>query len=373
MLVYLLPITISLIAAYFFEFREWCNDPLKMSIYISLYLYVTFFIGFRYMVGGDSYFYSLYFDSLPSVGLFAWPFEDNYQLLFSFFTRIAKYIYQDFTSFQILHAILLNTGIFYFLSKSTKNYMTALFFSFVMFYINFSVEILRESLAVLVFLYGYKYCAGNRLFIFLCFALLAILFHLSAIVLIVFPFLSWLRFNKKFVLISIGLLISLPLMELIFSSFESLDIIWNKIQDYEDVSFGWKSTFMFFMAKTILPASFFYWSKFKERNSIKYEWLMCVYVLLGICAIYNLIVFTRFSNYIIPFFCIALSEALVNIYRNNRYIFSRTVVRTYTLTFVLIGSVISFYWPSAYYEKWIPYYSIFSEEAQLNKFIDRDY
>ena len=96
----------------------------------------------------------------------------------------------DFVYFQLLHIIILNSCLFYFISKSTEYRFSALFFCFIYYYLYFSTEILRESLAIFVFVLNYKNYEEGNWFKYYCGVCIAILFHISAVILIVFPFVN---------------------------------------------------------------------------------------------------------------------------------------------------------------------------------------
>lgn len=372
MVVYAIPFLLSFFASIRYDIYS-CKDVGKFLIWFSLYIYLILIIGFRYMVGGDSYFYMIYFNELSTDDIFNFSFDETYQPFFGLFTKITKLIYPSFISFQVVHAILLNTVLFFFLSKNTKYRFTALFLSFLLFYINFSVEILRESLAIVVFILNYKNFENNKWLKFYLGVIISILFHLSAVFLLVLPFFKVLKLNIWYVLILLILFFALNRMQDFFLIFENLDKINNKITTYSEVSFGWKSTIMFFLTRTLIPVGFLYWAKIRYKLIIKYESLICLFGLLGICSVFNTIIFTRFTNYFIFFYCIALSDVLVTLWKIKGVTLNKIKVAFVSIFIFFSYGYLSFYWPSKYYEKWIPYYFILSEKAINNDFIDRDY
>lgn len=372
MIVYIIPFIVTFFAAIVYDICKYNDANGKFLIWIGLYIYLTLLIGFRYMVGGDSYVYMLYFNNI-STSLFDISWEADYQPFFVFFANLAKIIYPSFTSFQIMHAFIINTCLFYYIAKKSQYRFSTLFLCLLMFYINFTVEILRESLAIMVFIYNYKNLENNKWIRYYIGVFLAIMFHLSAVFLIVLPFFKFLRLNKGYVLLLLATFLVLNQLNFIFTFFENIEKINKKVNDYSEATYGWKSTLLFFTTRTIIPVGLFLWAKIKYNISIKYESLICVFGLLGVCSVFNTIIFTRFTNYIMLFYCIALADVLIPFFRFNVLTLSRIFV---TLTFVIIlftSGYTSFYWPAKYYRKWVPYYSVFSSEAQNDKFIDRNY
>lgn len=373
MILYIIPFIVTIFAAIVFDIGKYHDNNLKFIIWIGLYVYLALLIGLRYMVGGDSYFYMLYFNNASVNGIFNISWDGEYQPLFNIFNNLAKEIYPSFTSFQILHVFIINTCLFYFVAKNSQYRFSTLFLCLLMFYINFTVEILRESLAIMVFIYNYKNLENNKWVKYYIGVFLSVMFHLSAIFLIVLPFLKFLKLNKSYILLLVLTFVMLSKLDFIFTFFESIEKINEKANVYSEVSYGWKSTVLFFVIKTLIPIGLFLWAKVKFNIAIRYEFLMCVFGLLGVCSIFNTIIFTRFTNYLIVFYCIALADVLIPFFRSKVLSPSNIFVRVTFVIILFTSGYTSFYWPAGYYEKWVPYYSIFSSEAEHNKFIDRKY
>jgi hypothetical protein len=372
MIVYIIPFIVTFFAAIVYDICKY-HDNGKFLIWIGLYIYLTLLIGFRYMVGGDSYFYMLYFNNVSPGSLFDISWDGEYQPLFTFLTSFSKAIYPSFTSFQLLHAFIINTCLFVFIAKNSRYRFGTMFLCLLIFYINFTVEILRESLAIMVFICNYKNLENNKWVKYYIGVVIAILFHLSAVFLIVLPFLKFLRLNKSYLLLLLLTFLALNQLQYLFVFFENVEKINKKVNDYSEASYGWKSTLLFFVTRTIIPVGLFLWAKVKFNISIKYESLICVFGLLGVCSIFNTIIFTRFTNYLMLFYCIALADVLIPFFRLKVLTVSKLfVIGTFVLILWSYGYT-SFYWPAGYYEKWVPYYSIFSYESENNKFIDRNY
>jgi hypothetical protein len=373
MILYIIPFIVVFFAAIVFDICKYPDNGSRFFIWIGLYIYLLSLIGLRYMVGGDSYTYMLYFNSLSPTGLFDISWDSDFQPLFVLLVNLTKLIYPSFISFQIVHAFIITTALFYYMAKNSQFRFTTLFLCLFMFYINFTVEILRESLAIMVFIYNYKNLENNKWAKYYIGVLIAIMFHLSAVFLIFLPFLKFLRLNKTYIVLLVIAFFALTQLNFVFTFFENFEKINKKVSDYSKISYGWKSTVLFFTTRTLIPIGLFFWGKVKFDISIKYESLICVFGLLGVCSIFNTIIFTRFTNYIMLFYCIALAEFIIPFLRKKVMTLSNLFVTLMFIVIVLTSGYTSFNWPPGYYEKWIPYYSIFSSESESNKFIDRNY
>ena len=169
----------------------------------NLILFVSL-VGFRYKLGGDTFNYMNDFENFPTLDkigfsdLFGLKYSPLWVLLFS----LVKTIFTDFLFFQILHAVFVNGIIFWFISRYCKYKFLAIFFYFFYFYFYFNTEILRESLSICFFLLSVpSFLKGNWVKYYLC-VLIAILFHYSALILILFPLLKNVNLNvvKMFLL-----------------------------------------------------------------------------------------------------------------------------------------------------------------------------
>ena len=193
---YIVPFVLLIICMVLFEI-VYPNKFASKFFFVVFVIYFSILMALRYRVGGDTLAYmSSYsriptFDKLELQDLLYTISDPLYVLLCS----ISKSIHTSFYVFQIIHSIILNVSVSVFLMKYSK----MLLFSFVLFlfsnYLYFSTEILRESLAVCVFLFAFKYLF-NRMYLkyYLC-CIVAFGFHVSAIILFFIPL--YMNFNIK--------------------------------------------------------------------------------------------------------------------------------------------------------------------------------
>lgn len=104
---------------------------------------------------------------------------------------------------------LLNILLFYLIKKYSGYKFTVVFFYFSYLYLYYNMEILREALAIAIFLYALRfYKSGNwgkyYLMVFVCF-----LFHSSAVVTFFIPLFRYVRYSffKVFLLMLISIVI----------------------------------------------------------------------------------------------------------------------------------------------------------------------
>ena len=126
MILYIFPFLLTLFAAFKYDILE-SEDGHKAFIWKFLYIYLVSVIGLRYMVGGDSYFICSILIKSPLVIYLIYHGIKNINHFF-LLTSFAKFIYPDFTSFQIIHALIINSCLFWFISKHSKYKFSTLFY-----------------------------------------------------------------------------------------------------------------------------------------------------------------------------------------------------------------------------------------------------
>lgn len=346
-------------------------DIAKHTKYKSLasfcILTITIFIvGFRYKVGVDTYNYMYHYADVPLINNIEWNdlFAYNYQPLFLLLSSACKSINSDFYLFQLIHATIVNTIIFSFIRKNTSYTFTGYFIYLTTYFMYFNFEILKESLAVVVFLIGYQQLEKGKLFKFYLYVIIAFLFHISAIITIFFPLIKHLKLNKRFYFTAIGFTIFLA-----FSySFLGLFSFWGKlaqkaityatVAEQSVLNFNWLITQM--LIYVIFP--FILLITFKKKiSSYSCEHIFCFTILLGLGIIEYQIVFSRFINYCIPFIFLCCTNIIGESYRQKTGIKICKIGLISLFLFIFNYNFLS----HNGYSRWYPYYSILNE--QINK------
>lgn len=362
MAVYLVPLFLAAFGTYQFDINK--NRGGKI-LYCFLFIYLVLLIGLRFEVGGDTLVYMEDYKWRPDLSEWQFSWMDYYEPLYTFLCAVAKSIGDDFVYFQILHSLIFNICLFYFISKNTKYKFAALFLCFIYYYLYFATEILRESLAVFVFVLNYKnYEEGNwgKYYLGVC---IAILFHISAVILIIFPFVRKMKFNLTYFAVLVLCTFSFMKIDVIFSLFMNISKISDKMASYNDVLLadggflGLILTLLIVCRFTLLPLLIYFWDKKILKESPKYEGLICFYTLLGIGAFFNSTIFERFPNYITPLYFISLTNILVPCFFRKATL-SRKLAGT--IIFCLVVIVYTSF-PARIYMRYIPYYSVFNPQS----------
>jgi hypothetical protein len=178
--------------------------------------------------------------------------------------------------------------------------------------------------------------------------------------------------NLTYCIVVVGFLLILTQLQIILAPLEAIQKIEAKISFYSKTTSSINTTLLFLAAKFLIPISFFTYVKNGLNRKVKYEWIICLLGLVGIGTAFNNLIFMRFTNYLLVFLCIAMSEYIVPYLKPGRVSMPQFVmIITVAFTIVVTG-YLSFLWPTGYYIKWVPYMSVFSPEGQRNEFINRE-
>lgn len=326
--------------------------------------------GLRYKVGGDSLAYYDTFREIPFLSdLFDYDFsETRYDPLWIVLSSISKTIIDDFAFFQIIHATIVNVIIFRFIKQNTQYRFTSLFLYFCGAYLYFNMEVMREILAICVFLLGYSTFKEKKWLQFYLYAIVAFLFHSSAMILFLFPLFRYLKMN----LIGISIILGFFYLSLFFESLLKFGLFASRVTEkYDSYSglelniFGILYIFIFYV---LIPILIIYFNSKLEGEKNVFEELTFAYFFLA--AIFLVMSgFGRFLNYITPFAIIYLGDFINKILNDeNLYKYRFTIV--IFMLFVVAFPKIQYYLIDTskiaqgthQYNLWIPYSSIFTEE-----------
>lgn len=350
MLIYIVPFILSIFGIYYCDIHKRHSILLK----VFLFIYLVIVLGLRYKVGGDTINYMGYYEGYPSLNEWELTFYDSYsfQPLFSFIFSLSKTISKNFAFFQFLHAILFTSILYYFIKISTKYFFTALSLSLLIFYLYFTTEILRESLAILVFTLNYKNLRENNIFKYYIGAALAICFHISAVILLVLPLLRWLKFDYKYAILVVLVCLSGYLWQDFLNFASSISVLSEKVNTYRtDQSGGFLFSVLIILRYSVIPIVTNYFLKTKYNNT-KYENVLCVLSLLGICSVFSYIIFTRFTNYFLILLAVAIAELLCKMFLSYNKSTRQSAI-VYAIFILLVYG--SYYIHLNMYERWIPY------------------
>ena len=337
--------------------------------------------GLRYRLAPDTVAYMTQFQEYVPLSELSWVYLENarYQPLWVLLNSICK-TFDSFILLQLIVSCIFNGCVFHFFRKSTKNTFSAILLYYLICYFYFNMDILRESLAIAMFLIAILQYANKRLYYFYLWVILAGLFHIYALCLLALPLILTKKINSTYKIIAILsglLLISIynPIVFLAstFNFLEKLDFI------IYDISSKLTSIGIAYQILRLLPIVFillFYRIRaipnlYIQKNIIfSLCWLYVVIIIIRIIAFPF---FDRLSNYFILLVISCIVSALPDL-------IDRLHLRNFRIPIVGCVMAVSFLFyilpllgPAPYiasipvYSRYYPYSSIFTKALDVDR------
>lgn len=323
---YLIILFFTLLLSYHYDYRK--EIKFKNEAYIVLLLIAICVAGLRFRIGSDTIGYEHDFLWIPSLDKFfdidfsSSRIRPGYVLLAS----ICKTLFGSFIAVQFVQAIIVNSIIFWFIYKNTNHIFIGVFIYFIYSYLYFNTEIMREAIAVAIFLISWKYFNTNKWIKYYICIYFACYFHTSAYILLLLPIVK-LKFINQFFSYNYKTLIAIlatfflcaalssyfnEYIRLIsISEIETYSTIYNMDKQLENSSIdNIRRLITFSILNISYPAICFYIMKINKEKHIKQlETMICVSIYITVFSIF-IPIFARFNNYFILFLVIMMSDTL---------------------------------------------------------------
>lgn len=305
----------------FLFYAAWECDIKGVKKYANTYFVIAFFIFFlfaalRYNIGGDAVHMSYNWYKYPVMFSDGWferyqkmqlgqSFITRYQPGWMYYAMFVRSINPNFVTLQIITSLLLNIAIF----RIVKKYSQYPFLTLFIFYLTFSFillefEVIRESVAISVFLLlGFDNWVKKKWLLYYLANILAYLVHPSALLMFVFPIFRYLT-NKStktyFVCFVLPVLVIAILCRSLFGNLvadtlepdSSMMLYANRALDMT-----YNSNYIY--PRLIQPGILFIAIIYFRKYMVDWYIPLLVYVIMiFIMALYDLDM-PRFANYII--------------------------------------------------------------------------
>lgn len=343
--------------------------------YWTLCIILILLAGLRNYVGGDTIGYMNMWDSLPT---FNQKFEflsltNLYQPFWYVINAIAKYIYDDFVTIQIILAIIVNFSIFTLFDKYSNYRFTCVLIYYLMTYPYFNFEILRESLSISILIISMPFLIKKKWIKYFLLSIIAFLFHSSAIILFFLPF-SINLFNKKVNLKSMTYIIILTF--LLGNSYTInfiIDNLFPFLAPLAEIYSEWEWSAIGYFIASLKCLFVFLLIVLRQKHNISQVMIdvpLKIYMFFTILSL-TMPIAQRFQNYFILFFIIGLVDLLWRfkgkelVIKNTILLFFTSITIHYYLqdTSGLTGE------KSRFGQRFYPYYSVFDEVKEKDIYI----
>lgn len=340
----------------------------------SFYLTLIFFIlisGLRYKVGGDTLVYFEEYDWLPNFDeLSRFDISNTrYDFLWILFSAFCKLFSKDYFFMQFVQSFVINCIYFYYIYKNSNYRFTALLLYFVFGFLYFNTEIMREAMAVAIFLLSLKFYFNKKWIWYYCLALIAFFTHSSALILFFFPFASVFKINNTFFYSILIIAILSGVIWQLFNSYINMFLLTTSIEikaeaylNNQEYTSNLNGILLNMMTFVIIPLVFVFYAK-RVYDSVIEVPLLWLYIILGVFTIFNATIFSRFQNYLFFPYIVFLSNLLHDLKYTQKPIVLRGVKITLILLLLFVGRYYSYfsYEPNGrdyMYQRYFPYNSI---------------
>ena len=349
MMEYFILIILTFICSYL---NNRLTNRTKTTCIIIILLYIVFLMGCRYRVGLDTLNYMEGYKDLPNFrnyelrNFIFYRYEPGYLIM----CMICKEIGNDFFWLQIFQSIILNSCVIYFFYRYCKNPFLAILIYYYVVWTYFNTEILRESIAISIFILNYENLIKGKYLRYYLWTLLAICFHFSAIILCLFPLCKNIKCNRYFFITLLVLLFSLPILNSTMNILGE-DSIGARLKIYSSVSselnLNWR---LAALIKYMSIPAFLFIISYCTHYRIKYMNFVLLQILCCIGLIAIPIIFARFTNYTYLFVIVSCSEVIS----------SREIIAKIKLSLIVIILISQLHYYYNMYPAWLPYHSIFA-------------
>lgn len=366
------------------------NGDIRYKKTNNIFLFIIFVIlaGLRYRLAPDSITYEAEFElEYPSIiNLNLSDFTNSrYQPFWIILNSFCK-LFDNFVVLQIFASFICNITIFYFISKSTTKIFTGYLFYFLFDYLYFTMDIMRESIAVGLFLVGMVKYNNNKIYSCYLFLFFAFMIHFYAAFSFLIPIYLSSKISYKFkllipfVLVIILIVFDNPTMLiaqmfLANSVLSELGLNYYAEQFIGDINY---SGYIYMILK-IVPVCLIL-IIYRNRKYVPCV-LLNIRVLYGLSIIYVFIILIRmtsipfierFSNYFVIVIHILIIGALydfISKYRNTfvRFSILITIVSIGFIYYFLPYVAISNEFGVPLYKRYYPYYSVFSKKTDKDR------
>ena len=390
MIPYILVFILLLYFSFRYDLSEKKTDGKRSSEIIMLIVLICF-AGLRNRVGSDTIDYMDDYEMAPTLTELLnnkYLLEEIIQPLWAIFMSFCKTISESFVLFQFAHAILFNLLLFNFVKHTTNKVFLFFLFFYCIDWWNYSFEILRESLCVVIFLNALSYYfRTKKILVYIGICIPALLIHWMAFVPILITPLCFFIKDKKLILFMVLIGASFFLWDtsslnnlIMMAAFSSEST--TRIADYMDSDrYGANSVniiglIIVLVVYILLPLLIYRYKKKSDTDNALSR-LMPFYILIAMVGIKMPIINRLLHYYQIPLLVLCVNCLFSNT-ANNTFRRNDNLVRVTCIMLLLLNTFLSintFYKPSQietrgnvrYNAIFIPYTTVFEDPDPIRE------
>lgn len=299
------------------------GNQIKLLISVSIYILLVIFIGLRFETGGPDWIaYQQFFDYIePASRFYASSYwaainSHGFEPLFKVYASVLKIFSKNYIFLNFVSSVVTLFVLFNFYHKVTIYPMVAVFLYFCSYSLLGDMTVVRQLLAVSIFILSLDDVKNRNLHGFFTKIFFAILFHFSALILVLFYFFYPLLSRWRFVLSVVAVLIvsfvffggfTKLIIEALSIVFSFNDALTFKLSQYlKDAASTDALLGVGFLERTVLfVMCIFFKNKIISRFGSYGELIICLFIFNYIVSLVFLdfsVFYLRFRYYFV--FCV---------------------------------------------------------------------
>lgn len=386
-MIYFILLIILIVLIYIYDYKGAIKG--RFSSYNIMMLVYILLVGLRFRIGSDTLAYEQSFNIIPTIeDLSAYYLTEvsDYEIGYTIFMSLSKTLFGSFSFFLLIQSIIVNTSVFIFFKRNTTNIFTSILLYFVVLYYFINCEAARQGIALAILINSWKYFTSNSYKRFILQVLFASLFHSTAVIFLLFPFLKFLKLWQKLRpnILSLTILFSIIITSYFLQQFISQFLmqyavdgdIGGRIYAYfgdadqlSEVSIVTQLLYVLFYI--IVP---FYCLGKIRKHYHDYDNIASIVILCSIINVASVIPMVyRLTYYFMPFYFVLISEALFIKLRQYQFKKFFNIFVFLSITLFLYYKVQPYFYKDGstsnmrYYMRFYPYSSIIEKGIDENR------
>lgn len=363
---------------YFYDTKRHKNG--RNMWYYSILVFFIVFAGLRWRLGMDTpnYIYHFYHDIPIISGLTKEDLNLGSKPLWIIINSVVKTLNGRYYIVQLIEAAFVNILILNYFKKHSQYLFTCIFFYYILLYFSMSFAVMKAAMSIVVCLYANDFILQKKWVKGMVLYLIAVLFHPQAILIMLTPFLLFLKLKKRSILLFVVLYVSgFYVQSYLGESLELFDFdedIYDKVESVATSDrYSSRTSNFNYAIVNILP--YFFYAVFSlyalkrhkpNTTTLRYE----PFVMLCLCFIVlemNVYIAYRFAMYFFIFFIMMLSETFVEFAGFGRK--SRNKSQMFVKSFLIILPFLILFGYRSYQRAWVhtPYSSVIEREIDQTR------
>lgn len=376
-MLYLSVFLLFLFAAIKFDSSNNSSPKASNKVYLFELLILILLAGLRKGVGGDTFSYMSYwnsgfYSSIYDLNLFGLALFDRFGPGWLILSNLVHTFSEEFYVFQIVHACIINTAIFYFVNKATNYRFTVILLYFLTIFFYYNMEIMRQSLGNVLLLISLFYFVKKEWKSYFLFVAVAALFHVSALLFAFLPFVNSyiLKLPKLRTIVIVSVMAGI--MKVIFPSLSFGESWADGVVKYSAMQ---NASLLGNIHAVLLTIAYFYLARYcRKCDTLSPEVKVGVNVFFyfNLIGLFMPIFVTRYSTIMSIVLYIAMATLVIEKHKTivKAVVWAEFVVftlfRAYTIDVSSgVGRAPGSYY---FYNRFYPYYSIFEDNVEAKEY-----